>query len=90
MPIPKITQKDGLFSVGSAGNIDIFAKAFIPSEVEELPLIFAERQDVRIAIESAVYQKIDILPVLQLPEAKLLLESIHRAAYNSLISIYNQ
>jgi hypothetical protein len=89
LPIPKISKAEGLFSVGSAGQIDVFAKALIAPELQDLPLVFAESKEVRIFLESAVYQKIDILPVLQLPEAKLLLASIHRAAYNTLLSIQN-
>jgi hypothetical protein len=89
LPFPKIDSKEGRLFVGSAGQIDVFAKALIDPEVQELPLVFAERKEVRITIESAVYEKVNILPILQLPEAKPLMDSILRAAYNSLISIQN-
>ena len=89
LPIPNITRENGLFTVGAAGEINVFAKALIDPEIEALPIEFAPRKEIRITIESAVYQKVDILPVLQLPEAKPLMDSIMRAAYNSLVSIQN-
>lgn len=89
LPLPKISREKGLFQVGSAGEVNIFCKVLIDPEIQELPLIFAPRKEIRITIESAVYQKVDVLPILELPEAKSLFDSVMRAAYNNLVNIYN-
>jgi|SRR5579859_4379244 len=87
IPITKINKSDGLFSVQNAGELLVTATARISGSLEDLPIDFAESGEVKIFIESVKYCDVDILPVLNLPEARPLMISINRAAYNSLSSI---
>jgi hypothetical protein len=91
MPLPSIKKDSGRLVVSNNGEMLVCAVARISGALGDLPLAFADQKEneIRITIESVHYSGVDILPVLNLPEAKVLLESIHRAAYNSLVHIQN-
>jgi len=87
IPITKINKSDGLFSVQQSGELVVTATARISGSLEDLPLDFAESGEVKITLESVKFGDCDILPVLNLPDARILLASINKAAMNHLSSI---
>jgi hypothetical protein len=93
VPIPNITKEKGRLFVDKAGELLVCAKARIAAALAEqgIPLAFADQKEneIKITIESVHYSGVDILPVLNLPEAKALLESINKAAYSNLVHIQN-
>jgi hypothetical protein len=92
IPIPAISEDKGRLFVKSAGELLICAKARINPPVADLPVQFLDKkgdEEIKIIIESVHFAGVDILPVLNLPEAKALLVSIDKAAYSSLLHIKN-
>jgi hypothetical protein len=93
VPIPAISKEKGRLFVGNAGELLVCARARIAAALAEqgIPLAFADlkEDEIKITIETVHYTGVDILPVLNLPEAKALLQSIDKAAHSNLLSIYN-
>src|ERR1700683_1773731 len=89
VPIPNITKEKGRLFVDKAGELLVCAKARIAAALAEqgIPLAFADLKDdeIRITLETVHFNGIDILPVLNLPDAKPLLASVNRAALNNLV-----
>jgi hypothetical protein len=93
IPIPSIKKDSGRLFIDKAGELLICAKARIIASLAETllnPLREWNDEEVRITLESVHFNGVDILPVLQLPDARPLLTSINRAAMNNLINIHNQ
>lgn len=92
MPIPSIRKGEGRLFIEKAGELLICAKARIAASLGDIPLAFADpkEEEVKITLESVHYSGIDILPVLNLTDARPLLASVNRAALNNLESILNQ
>lgn len=91
MPIPAIQKEEGRLFIGQAGEMKICCKARIAASLGDMPTIFADpkQDEIKITLESVTYNEVDILPVLNLPDARPLLASINRASLNNLRSIYD-
>lgn len=89
LPIPSIKKDSGRLFVDKAGEMLICAKARIAASLGDIPLAFADpkEEEVKITLESVHFNGTDILPVLNLPDARPLLASVNRAALNNLQSI---
>ena len=92
LPIPSIKKDSGRLFVDKEGELLVCAKARIAASLGDIPLAFADpkEDEIKITLESVHYFGVDVLPVLGLPDARTLLASINRAAYNNLESILNQ
>lgn len=91
MPIPLIKKDAGRTVISQAGELLIDASAWIDGSLVGLPLAFEDKKsdEIKITVRSVTFNGTGIMPVLNLPDGKPLLEAIRRAALNNLHSIYN-